>query len=55
MKVIRSSEMLGTTYKTTWTHNPEDYDPHFSLRGNLESQLIGFTFMDSKSIQLCPV
>jgi hypothetical protein len=25
MEAIRKSEMLVTTYKTTWRHNPEDY------------------------------
>lgn len=36
--VVRSSEMLATTYKTTWYLNPEDH--HFHCYENLKSQIL---------------
>jgi hypothetical protein len=39
MKVIRSSETLVTTYKTTLRHNPEDHSLHLHCRENLRSYI----------------
>jgi hypothetical protein len=39
MKVICSSKMLVTTYKTTWCQNPEDHNTHFHRHENLKSHI----------------
>jgi hypothetical protein len=38
MEATLSSEIVVSTYKTTWGHNPEDRKRHIYSRGNLKSQ-----------------
>jgi hypothetical protein len=40
METIRLSETMITTYKSTWCHYPEDYNPRFNSSENFKSHII---------------
>jgi hypothetical protein len=52
IEAIHSSEMLATTYNTTWHHSLEDHNLHFHFHKNLKSHIILYYFLEYKFIMM---